>query len=58
MKNLSHKLLILLILTGSPAGISVKATLINEQDKTKQAKEKSLKIFTRAIQTEHYPLAG
>jgi hypothetical protein len=46
MKNLSHKLLILLILTGSPAGISVKATLINEQDKTKQAKEKPLKIFT------------
>jgi hypothetical protein len=46
MKIPFHKLLILLILTGLPAGISVKATLINEQDKTKQAKEKPLKIFT------------
>ncbi|MCX6328859.1 MAG: GDSL-type esterase/lipase family protein [Bacteroidia bacterium] len=35
-----------MILTGLSAGISVKATLINEQDKTKQAKEKPLKIFT------------
>jgi lysophospholipase L1-like esterase len=46
MKILFPKLLILLILTGLSAGISVKATLINEQGKAKHAAEKPLKIFT------------
>jgi lysophospholipase L1-like esterase len=46
MKFIFLKLHVLLMLTCLSAGISVKATLINEQDNTKQAKEKPLGIFT------------